>query len=87
MEQQTNHTQREGMIMTYFKAYKEKRADIIEITKDEAKDILTGWWKDDFIERIFNDEVSFRLYTPYLEVWTKTEDGLVPMAGFYGAIE
>lgn len=73
--------------MKYYKVYREAGAKAVEISKDEAKRILTGWWKDDFLARIFDEEVPFRLYTPYSEVWTKTEDGRVPMAGFYGTVD
>lgn len=72
--------------MRYFKQYKEDGAVAIEIGKEEAKHNLEGWWKQDALDDIFGNEKEFRLYTPYVDVWTQNEQGLVPMPGFYGTV-
>lgn len=72
--------------MEYFKLYEGER-EPMQITKQEAKDALDGWWKEDFLSDIFEQEKVFRLYTPYCKVWSVSEDGLMPMAGFYGVVE
>ncbi len=73
--------------MKYFKLYKEPDTKEFEITKEEAKRTLEGWWKQEYLDDIFNNGKAFRLYTPYSEVWTRSDDGLIPMAGFYGIVE
>ena len=67
--------------MRYFKRFKGKD-EVMEITKEQARNTLDGYWNG--LDEIFEQEKSFRLYTPYSEVWTMTEDGAVTMAGFYG---
>lgn len=71
--------------MTYFKQYKDE-SEKREITKEEAKRILSGWWNEDALDDIFDNDIEFRLWTPYTDVWTMTEDGKVPIAGFYGTV-
>lgn len=70
--------------MKYFKLLKKDGAQAVEITKDEARETLAGYWKAEYIKEIFENGEQFRLYTPYSEVWTMGDDGLTPMAGFYG---
>lgn len=72
--------------MKYFKMYKEDGATAEQITKEEAKRLLEGWWKDEALDEIFDNETEFRLFTPFAEIWTMTEDGKVPVAGFYGTV-
>lgn len=72
--------------MKYYKQYKEADAEAVEVTKAEAKRTLEGWWAQEALDEIFEQERGFRLYTPYADVWTKTDEGLVPMAGFYGTV-
>ena len=72
--------------MTYWKQYKEQGSKAVEITKEQARETLEGHWAKESLDMIFNEGLGFRLYTPFAEVWTKTEDGLVPMAGFYGIV-
>lgn len=55
-----------------------------EISKADARYFLSGYYKKSFVDEVFEGEQSFRLKTPYSEIWTKTDEGLVPMAGFYG---
>lgn len=71
--------------MKYFKQYRGED-EVKEIAKEEAKHYLEGWWKDDALEDIFANNKAFRLWTPYCEIWTETEDGRVPMAGYYGIV-
>ena len=73
-------------MVKYFKQMKEEGAESVEVTKEEARHTLDGWWKPEALDEIFNEEKGFRLYTPYSEVWTQTEDGKEPMAGFYGTV-
>lgn len=70
--------------MKYFKRYKDDSGAAFEITKEEARRTLAGYWKEEALRDIFSNEKSFRLYTPVAEVWTETDAGLVPMPGFYG---
>ena len=72
--------------MRYFKQYKDKDAEAVEITREEAKRTLEGWWQEDCLTDIFENNREFRLYTAYSTVWTQTDDGLVPIAGFYGIV-
>lgn len=73
--------------MKYFKIYKETGAEAEEITKAEAKRTLEGWWKQEALDDIFDNEKAFHLWTAFAEVWTKDADGCVPMAGFIGVCE
>lgn len=70
--------------MKYFKQYKEINATPFEITKEEARKTLEGYWIEDAVKDIFENDRQFRLFTPFSTVWTKDENGKVPMAGFYG---
>jgi len=71
--------------MRYFKQYKD--ADHSEeITQDEAKHLLEGWWKEESLNEILNNKKQFRLFTPYVDVWTEDDQGRVPIAGFYGVV-
>lgn len=70
--------------MKYFKQYKEINAIPFEITKEEARKTLEGYWIEDAVKDIFENDRQFRLFTPFSTVWTKDENGKVPMADFYG---
>ena len=72
--------------MTYYKFYKDGSVKAFEISKEEAKQTLEGYWDKEQLDKIFDEGIGFRLYTPYAEVWTKNDEGLVPMAGFYGIV-
>ena len=74
-------------MMRYFKEYKKDGATAFEITKEKARQTLEGYWKEEALDDIFNNEKPFRLFTPFSYVWTQTEDGLVPQPGFFGVIE
>ena len=71
--------------MKYFKQYKDG-SEAREITKEEARQTLDGHWKPEVLDDIFDNEKGFRLWTPFSIVWTKTENGLVPIGGFYGVV-
>ena len=73
--------------MTYFKQYKEVNAKPFEISAEEARHALDGNWKSEYLDDIFNNNKCFRLYTPFAEIYTKTDEGLVPIPGFYGVID
>ena len=72
--------------MKYFKQYYGKDEKPFEITKKVARETLDGFWTKDSLDDIFNNDIGFRLNTPFAEVWTMNDDGLVPMAGFYGTV-
>ena len=72
--------------MTYYKRYRVQNAETKEITKDEARQTLEGHWSKESLDEIFDKGRGFRLNTPFAEVWTKNDEGLVPMAGFYGIV-
>lgn len=70
--------------MRYYKQYKEINAIPFEITKEEARKTLEGYWIEDAVNDIFENDRQFRLFTPFSIVWTKDENGKIPMVGFYG---
>ena len=72
--------------MKYFKQFIGKD-EVKEITKQQARDTLTGWWKEECLEDVFTNNKSFRLYNPFSIVWTETDAGLIPIAGFYGVCD
>ncbi len=72
--------------MRYYKQYREDGAVPFEITKDEARNTLDGYWMEEALNDIFQNDRSFRLYTPVADVWTVTEKGTIPIAGFYGIV-
>lgn len=71
----------------YYKTYKNGKGTAQEVPKEEAKKTLEGYWDKKELDRIFDNDIGFRLFTPYAIVWTKNEKGQVPMAGFYGVLE
>lgn len=70
--------------MKYIKTLKSANSKPCEITKDEARKTLEGYWKAEALNDIFDKEKMFRLYTPFSVVETRSEDGLVLQAGFFG---
>lgn len=72
--------------MKYFKQYKEAGAKAFEITKAEARNTLDGHWTEESLDDIFDNNREFQLFTPYANVWTMSDEGLVPMPGFYGTV-
>lgn len=57
-----------------------------EISKERARELLEGCYIADAVADVFDNDKAFRLRTPYRDIWTKTDDGLVPMPGFYGVV-
>lgn len=55
--------------MKYVKYYKGTNAPF-DVTKEEAKSTLEGYWNPEFLNDIFDNEKSFRLETPYSIVFT-----------------
>lgn len=57
-----------------------------EISKDRARFLLEGAYEKEAVNDIFDNNRSFRLQTMTRDIWTQTDDGLVPIAGFYGIV-
>ena len=73
--------------MKYFKRYKNKEVnEHFEVTEEQARLTLEGYWKEDFLDDIFKNKKQFRLYTPFAYIWT-VENGMMPMPGFFGVCE
>lgn len=70
--------------MKYYKQYKDPDSKPFEISKEEARSTLQGWWTEESLDEIFNNDKVFSLYTPTSYVCNKTDGGQVLMAGFYG---
>lgn len=73
--------------MKYFLQYKEADAEIVEITKEEARNILEGNWSEKFLNDIFDNGKCFRLYTMFSTIWSETDDGIIPPDGYFGVVE
>lgn len=69
----------------YTKAHTEQSSN--EITKEQAKHYLEGAYKAQAVADIMDNEKQFRLRTPFRDIWTKSENGMIPMPGFYGVCE
>ena len=71
--------------MRYF--YEDKdTGKVAEIDKETARRWLDGNWKEEYLDDIFDNDRMFRLYTAFSTIWTQTDNGLVPMAGFIGVV-
>ena len=55
-----------------------------EITELEARYHLAKQFNEDYVAALFELRKAFRLEWEFGEIWTKTEEGHVPTAGFYG---
>ena len=60
---------------------------IQEISKERAQELLENCYQKKAVRDWFKNEKVFRLQTPVREIWTKTDDGLIPMPGFYGVAD
>lgn len=69
----------------YTKLHTEKEP--MQITKDEVKYFLDGTYSKKAVADIINNGKAFRLSTPYRDIWTKSEDDMIPIPGFYGVCE
>ena len=70
--------------MKYYMMHKEPDAEAVEITKEEARNILDGNWSKEALDDIFDQGLMFRLYTLCSEVWSQSDDGKVIEEGIYG---
>ena len=61
--------------------------EIEEISKEDAGFYLTGSFNEGFVNDIIDNNKAFRLSTPYRDIWTVNDNGMTPMAGFYGVCE
>lgn len=59
----------------------------MQITKEEARHFLEYAYIKTAVDDVIDNEKAFRLWTPFRDVWTMTEDDMIPMAGFYGVCE
>lgn len=46
-----------------------------QVTADEARRLLTGYWKEECLDDIFGGGRRFKLWTAYSEVWTVDDRG------------
>lgn len=60
--------------------------EVEELSKERARFLLEGWYIKEAVDDIFENNRGFRLQIPTREIWTKTDDGLVPMPGYYGIV-
>lgn len=61
--------------------------DVVEeLTKERARFLLEGCYKKEAVDDIFENGKAFRLETMTRIIWTKNDDGQVPMPGFYGIV-
>lgn len=74
------------MANKYFKQYKGTQFAPQEVTKEKARETLEGYYKKEALDDIFDNDREFRLETSYSIIWTKNDEGQVPMAGFYGVV-
>lgn len=51
--------------MRYFKKYKEINATPFEITKKQARKTLEGYWNEEAVNDIFENNRQFRLFTSF----------------------
>lgn len=50
--------------MKYFKQSKVD-GSVTEITKEKARQLLEGGWKEDFLADLFDNDKSFELFTAF----------------------
>lgn len=80
------YTGRKGRDMKYFtKAHTEHEPT--QITKEQARHYLERSYVKEAVDEVIDNEKQFQLWTPYRVVWTMDENGLTPIAGFYGVCE
>lgn len=58
-----------------------------EITEERARFLIENCYIKEFVDDLFDNHRCFRLQTMTRTIWTKTDDGLVPMPGFLGVID
>ena len=57
-----------------------------ELSKERARFLLEGAYLKEAVDDIFDNDRAFYLHTMTREIWTKTDEGMVPMPGFYGVV-
>lgn len=57
-----------------------------ELTAERARFCLKGMYNEAFVDELIDKGQGFRLRTAYRDIWTETDDGLVPIAGWYGTV-
>jgi len=72
--------------MKYWALFKDPKAEKKEITKEQARDCLTDYWKPEYLADLFDNNKEFRLWTSFYDVWTENDNGMVPAPGFYGEV-
>lgn len=60
--------------------------EIEELSRERARLLLERIYEKDAVDDIFDNDRGFCLQTMTREIWTQTDDGLVPQPGFYGII-
>lgn len=69
--------------MKYFtRAHTEQ--DVAQITKEQAREYLERCYIKEHVDEVIDNGEQFCLWTPFRDIWTEDENGLTPMAGFYG---
>lgn len=63
-----------------------KIAKVEELSKENTRFLLECYYVKEVVDDIFENNKSFRLDVGLRTIWTKTDDGLVPIAGFYGIV-
>ena len=51
-----------------------------------ARFLLEGCYIKEAVDDVMDNNKGFRLQTMTRVIWTQTDDGLVPIAGFYGIV-
>lgn len=74
-----------GWNMKYFSQVKGEEK-IEELTKERARFLLEGCYIKEAVDDVMDNNKGFRLQTMTRVIWTQTDDGLVPIAGFYGIV-
>lgn len=72
--------------MKYYSQVKGEK-EVEELTKERARFLLEGCYIKEAVDDVIDNEKGFRLQTITRDIWTETEDGLVPIPGFYGVCE
>ena len=71
--------------MKYYSRFKGEK-EVEELTKERTQFLLERYYTKEFVDDVIDNERGFRLQTIMREIWTETDDGLVPIAGFYGIV-
>lgn len=66
------------------KYFSQVNTEVEELSEERARELLERCYIKDAVDDLFDNHRAFRLNTMTRTIWTETEDGLVPIAGFYG---